>query len=109
MPVEPVWVGNYVLCQGLRAGDEVVLEFPLAEHTSTYSLDGQAYRCRFRGQTLLEITRHCDPPSYQMFAGRASISGAAPLRTVSRFVPDRTTGLVAELGRSILGDELRNA
>jgi hypothetical protein len=88
--VEPVWVGNYVLCQGLRAGDEVALEFPLAEHTSTYSLDGQAYECRFRGQTLLEITRRCDPPSYQMFVGRASISSAAPLHAVSRFVPDRT-------------------
>jgi hypothetical protein len=89
-PVELVWVGNYALCQGLRDGDEVVLEFPMAEQTSTYSLDGHAYRCRFRGQTLLEITRHCDPPSYPMFAGRGGMNGAAPLRTVSRYVPERT-------------------
>ncbi len=88
--VEPIWVGNYALCQGLRAGEEVVLEFALAEYTSTYSLDGRGYRCRFRGQTLLEITRHCDPPNYQMFAGRGSMTGVAPLRTVTRYVPDRT-------------------
>jgi hypothetical protein len=38
----------------------------------------------------VDITPRCETPSYQMFAGRGGISGDAPLRTVSRYVPERT-------------------
>ncbi len=69
--VEPVWVGNYALCQGLQAGDEIALEFPIAEQTSTYSLDGQTYRCRFRAQTLVEITQRCETPATKCSPGEA--------------------------------------
>ena len=106
--VKPVWVGNYALCQGLRGGDEIALEFPLAEHTSTYSLDGKAYRCRFHGQTLLGSRGAANPPSYQMFAGRGGINGQAPLRTVSRYVPERTLAWVARSGKHVARRKLMN-
>ena len=88
--VKPVWVGNYALCQGLRGGDEIALEFPLAEHTSTYSLDGKAYRCRFRGRDLCWRSRGAANPPVTKCLQVEGINGQAPLRTVSRYVPERT-------------------
>lgn len=57
-PVELDWLGNYVYCQDLTPGDEVVVEFPVKEWSETYHLGDQSYHCRFRGNDLLRISPH---------------------------------------------------
>ena len=64
----PEWIGNYLRIQGLKAGDVVTIEFPVAERTERWTTDetivaflpgwpGKVTRnFRFRGNTLVEIT-----------------------------------------------------
>ena len=100
----PEWFGNYLRIEGLKAGDTVTIEFPVAERTERWTTDetlsaempgwpGKATRnFRFRGNTLVEIS----PPvptwpnnkgNWWLYQGRAQKYqvSKAPMIEVKRF------------------------
>ena len=62
--VRRVWFGGYLCFKGLRPKDVVTIEFPMVEKTEVWTLPkgwlgrkaSQVHTCRFRGNTLVEIT-----------------------------------------------------
>jgi hypothetical protein len=101
--VQRVWLGRYLRFQGLKPGDLVTIEFPIEEQIEHWTAppqgafpgytlltvmpEGTRYTCKFKGNTLIELTPPLAPGSWlyqhrpQQF--RAS---KAPPREVTRFV-----------------------
>ena len=66
----PAWSGNYVLVDRLQPSDEVTLTFPMVEtteyHTApTYEIQ---YTCRFKGNTLVDISPRPDKFAWKLMA-----------------------------------------
>jgi hypothetical protein len=86
-------VGSYVVFDGLKAGDVLNLTFPVAETTERYTVNArtpaeQAYTCTFRGGTLVDISPRDDAPtSYPLYLRADMRAAKAPMKTVTRFVP----------------------
>jgi hypothetical protein len=92
--VAGVRVGNYLLCSDVEPGCEVELTFPVKEETVSFVTGGTEYRCRFRGNDLVDIEPRGEQPVYPMYVGRGSVVGGAAgrmpgIRTVSRYVASR--------------------
>ena len=91
-----VWVGNYLMFDGLRPGDQVELNFPVPQTTARYTANSrtekeQTYTCTFRGSTLVDISPRDDSPtSYPLYLRDHLKRDKAPLKKMARFVPDRT-------------------
>jgi hypothetical protein len=91
-----VWAGNYLLIGDLTPGDTISIEFPLTETTASYAAcagtaDEQIYHCTFRGSTLVDITpRDEAATSYPLYLRQGLRAPVAPMKTVTRFVADRT-------------------
>jgi hypothetical protein len=106
-PVTPEIEGRYARVESLEPGDEVSLEFPMKDWTAEYNVPflGGAnndwavpgdklltdmpprarHRCRFLGNTLVEI----DPPlmpGEPVFKHSDYLSGKAPLKDTTYFV-----------------------
>jgi hypothetical protein len=65
-PLVSRWLNNYLMVEGLAPQDVVTIEFPVVEtvekHTElTY---GQEYTCRFKGNTLVDISPRAERPSW---------------------------------------------
>jgi hypothetical protein len=89
--VKTSWVGRYLVVEDLKAGSEVEIEFPVYEQTVAYTLDDRTYQCRFRGNDLIEISHHLPAAgAYPMYVDRAITGEHAPMRTVSRYVAEKT-------------------
>jgi hypothetical protein len=100
--IRPVWLGRYLRFDGLSAGDRVFIEFPVEEKTEHWTAPPQAsfpgytlltvmpqgtrYTCRFRGNTLVEITPPLAPGS-QLYQRRPPQFQAskAPEKELTRF------------------------
>jgi hypothetical protein len=82
-------VGNYILFEGIKAGSEIEAEFPLKQESFSFTSGETTYRCTFRGNDLLDISPRLEGASYPMYLGRPLEPGAAPLRSVTRYVTDR--------------------
>lgn len=56
--VSPSWLNNYLSIEGLAKQDVVTIEFPLVETTEKYTemSYAQEYTCRFKGNTLVDIS-----------------------------------------------------
>jgi len=61
------WAGNYLLIPELAPKDVVVLEFPVVETVEKYTdlTYQQQYACRFRGNTLMDISPRAERPRYK--------------------------------------------
>jgi len=81
--------------EGLAPGDNVVLTFPISESAGTYPVAAhtpweRTYTCTFRGSTLVDISpRDESPTSYPQCQRTHMRADAAPLKEVTRFVPER--------------------
>ena len=88
-------LGNRLLFDDLKPGDVTTLRFPIRETTARYTVNAhtpqeQLYTCTFRGSTLVDISPRDDSPtSYPFYLRDHLRQGAAPMKTVERFVPDR--------------------
>jgi hypothetical protein len=100
--VRPVWFGRYLRFDGLNSGDRVTIEFPVEEKTEYWTApqqksfpgytlltvmpQGTRYTCKFRGNTLIELTPPLAPGSwlYQQRPARFS-SRKAPEKEVARY------------------------
>jgi hypothetical protein len=82
------WEGRYVNAGFAHPGEKLVMTFPIAERTVKETIGDVPYTLTIKGNTVTTI----DPPGkvgplYQRACYRAN---RAPLRKVSRFVPDET-------------------
>jgi hypothetical protein len=100
--VRPVWLGRYLRFDGLKPGDRVTIEFPVEERTEHWTAppqgsfpgytlltvmpEGTRYTCKFRGNTLVQITPPLAPGSW-LYQGRPEQfrSSKAPVKEVTRF------------------------
>lgn len=105
--VTPEWDGRCVRLENLQPDDKVTIEFPMKDWTANYTIPllgganddwsvpgaepltkapaRQVHRCRFLGNTLVEI----DPPimpGSPTFQRAHFLSGKAPMKTTTYFV-----------------------
>jgi hypothetical protein len=99
----PFWVSSYLVFKDLVAKDVVVIEFPILETTERYrgnSVQSVTYECRFRGNTLVDISpreeKENDGYSYYRGGGREKVyptyrrehlkQDKAPMKKATRYV-----------------------
>ncbi len=100
---EGVRLGNYMLLDELKPGDTIALSFPVQESVATYTGNAHRpggssskvretqYRCTFRGSTIVDVSpRDEDPTTYPFYRRDHMRQDAAPMKRVTRFVPERT-------------------
>ncbi len=98
--VKPEWLGRCLWFEHLKAGDVVTIEFPLEERIERWTSpppaygwptlplpSGIVYTCRFKGNTLTEIS----PPPWpgtRLYQDRPAKykSAKAPMKKVRRYV-----------------------
>ncbi len=98
-----VWFGNYLRFEGLRPNDVLTLQFPMVETTEKWTvpklpakraiagespeLPNQVHTCRFKGNTLIEITPPLmdGSPLYQKRPEKYK-AAHAPMKKVIRYV-----------------------
>lgn len=90
------WIGSYLVLGGLKPADTITLKFPIKETTAKYTVNAntdqeQVYTCTFRGSTLVDILPHdTTPTSYPLYQRDHLRLDKAPMKTIERFVADRT-------------------
>jgi len=81
--------------EGLAPGDNVVLTFAITQSAGSYTVAAhtpweRTYTCTFRASMLVDISpRDESPTSYPQYQRDHMLADAAPLKEVTRFVPDR--------------------
>jgi len=94
-PADLDWTGRYLEFSGLAAGDAIELAFPVKESAGTYTVAAHTpwettYSCEFRGSTLVDIApRDTSPTKYPLYLRDHLRTTAAPMKDVTRFVPNR--------------------
>ena len=96
--VHPEWFGNYLLFQGLRADQVVMIEFPVAERVEQWTAPasgpdvlplatGTPYTIKFRGNTVVELSPPLAPGSW-LYQNRPEKykSNEAPMKRITRYV-----------------------
>jgi hypothetical protein len=94
-PVDCEWVNNYLLVEGLKPADTIVLEFPVVESVVQATLEGILYTLYFRGNTLVrfsaQVTKrgsvHSD--SYPIYRRGHLFAPHAPTIKKNRYVSHR--------------------
>jgi len=101
--------GRYLIFGNLSAGDEIRLEFPLADENHTFNLNGRNYTVTRRANTVIDITpRIIEQLALQTFPAHYEIyqndysEAVAPMITVERFVSDRLIPLCDPLGDQLV-------
>jgi hypothetical protein len=90
------WLGNYVIFEDIKPGDQIRLDFPIQETTARYTAASQTkdqatYTCTFRASTLVDISPRDDSPtSYPLYQRDHLRAPTAPLKTVNCFVAERS-------------------
>ena len=100
---EGVRLGIYLMIDDLNPGDTIALVFPVQESEATYTGNAHRpgnstskvretqYRCTFRGSTVVDISpRDDDPTTYPFYRRDHMRQDTAPMKSVTRFVPERT-------------------
>jgi hypothetical protein len=85
------WFGNYLVFDALDEGSVVVVEFPVASFRERYSIHGQQFTCRFRGNTLVDISPRTEGAGYPLYTKRDRYKARkAPMKKLSRYVSSTT-------------------
>jgi len=104
----PFWVGRYLVFDALNERDVVSIEFPVVETTESYTLlwkqsefwkesthpgrSWQAlatpvrYTCRFRGNTLVDISPRDQGPGYPLYLREHFKKTQALMKQVTRYI-----------------------
>ncbi|MFN8007394.1 MAG: hypothetical protein U0V70_10295 [Terriglobia bacterium] len=98
--VHPAWFGRYLRFEGVKRGETVTIEFPIAETTETWTAppqgmpllaelpsSGQRFTMKFRGNTLVELSPPLAPGSW-LYQGRPALFSAkqTPMKDIARYV-----------------------
>ena len=94
--VANTWLGNYLRLQDLKPHDLVTIEFPMRETTEKWTVPKlhrfsqgpaqEVYTCRFRGNTLVEITPSLFGSPLYRSRPKQYQTPRAPMIEVTRFV-----------------------
>ena len=100
--LNPMWFGAYLRITDLKAHDRVTIEFPMLERTETWTAPPQGqyllpikaetrFTCRFRGNTLTELTPPLLPGSW-LYQDRAKNyqTSNVPTKSVIRYVVNQS-------------------
>ena len=88
-----VWFDNYLRFDGLRPGGELTIRFPMVEKTEQWTIprlggwkapDEQVHSCKFKGNTLVEISPPLVPGS-PLYQRSHYLQARAPMKKVTRF------------------------
>jgi hypothetical protein len=87
-PAATSWFGNYLVLQGLRAQDIVVLNFPIEERTITRTMPfDRQYTIHFKGNTVVDISpRDTNPTGYPVYLRDHYQSDRAPMKKTEQYV-----------------------
>jgi hypothetical protein len=102
------WVGRYLFVEGLRAGDQIRIDFPIVESKETYTLKWKAedfwmeatdpgsnwkphdapdqFTLHLRGNTVVDVSPRTEGPGYPLYVRNELTATTAPIREVKRFV-----------------------
>jgi hypothetical protein len=105
----PVQVGRYLVFESIPTRAEITLTFPIIATTETYSMawkqsdfwqectdpgsswkgagEAQQYVCRFRGNTLIDVTPRDEGLGYPLYRREHMQRTNAPMRSVERYIP----------------------
>ena len=93
----PHWVNKYVVLSEIKPGEEIHITFPIKEDTATYTLyqnlvmgnplrAEKQYACRFRGNTLVDISPRVSLPGYPIYLREHYRQDKAPSETKPHYV-----------------------
>jgi hypothetical protein len=107
----PFWLGNYLVFDRVKRQDRITIEFPMVEATETYTVKWKhhefwmesnwathtwqpqeqpdRFTCRFRGNTLIDISPRVAGVGYPLYLRDHYQKEHAPLKKVTRFVGSR--------------------
>lgn len=103
-----VWLGNYLILESVAKGDMVTITFPMVETTELHTerTFETTYTCRFKGNTLVDISPRLARPAatsfgqddgsvavihagYPIYQRQRYHSDKAPMKKVTRYVRDQ--------------------
>jgi hypothetical protein len=91
--VTPARAGNYLVFEGLKKGDTIILEFPVPHSSDRYTINGKKYTVIFKGSTIIDIGPRDHGRYLQLYQRDAYRADKAPMRKVRRFVADQLVPL----------------
>ena len=62
--VKNAWFGQYLRFTNLAGKDVVTIEFPMVERTEQWTVGSVVHTCRFKGNTLIEMSPPLTPAVY---------------------------------------------
>ena len=108
-PTETHWLNRYLVIPSANAGDTFSITFPVVEREERYTLKwrqsefwkestnpGPSWQpdpeplvltCRFRGNTLIDISPRAEGPGYPLYQRNSMAGGPAPMKHVTRYIP----------------------
>ena len=80
--------GRWLTVDEMEKGEEVVIEFDLAERIERFTVDGKVYKATFVGDTVMDIEsrRDDDPYIIPLYMNRSVHGEKTPLRSVRYFI-----------------------
>jgi hypothetical protein len=105
---ERFWVGRYLFLEGVRAGDQIRIDFPMVESQETYTLKWKAedvwmestnpgndwkahdspdrFTFHLKGNTVVDVTPRTQGPGYPLYVRDQLKGTTAPMKQVMRYV-----------------------
>ncbi|MBI2844081.1 MAG: glycoside hydrolase family 127 protein [Armatimonadetes bacterium] len=87
--VANIWNNNYLVLDGLKPNDRIVVEFPMVEATEKVTLCGVNYTLRLRGNTVVNVSPRNNTPWYPTYRRENLLRTTAPMVRKMRYVLDR--------------------
>ncbi len=82
------WIGNYLVADGLRPNDVIVLDFPVVERVAKYTMAfDRNYTFQFKGSTVVDVSpRDTNPTGYPVYLRDQFQQQKAPMKNVAQYV-----------------------
>jgi hypothetical protein len=82
------WIGNYLVVDGLRPKDILVLDFPVVERAAKYTMAfDRTYSFQFKGNTVVDVSpRDTNPTGYPVYLRDHFQQTTAPMKKVNQYV-----------------------
>ena len=86
-PIDGFWLNNYLVFDRVADNDIITIEFPMVETEEKYQSGDIEYTCRFKGNTLVDISPRDERPGfYPMYNRDEYQNNEATMKTVTRYV-----------------------
>lgn len=87
-PAATSWIGNYLVVDGLRPKDVIILDFPIVGRTAKYTMAfDRICTFQFKGDTVVDVSpRDTNPTGYPVYLRDHYQQTQAPLKKVEQCV-----------------------